>query len=237
MKISIIIPTINEEENIPQLLELLKSSGGNAIKEIIVVDGGSKDKTMQLAAEHGATTLTSPERGRAAQMNFAASQATGDVLYFVHADSRPPTTFAEDIKKTIRDGFPIGCYRFKFDSKKFMLKVNSFFTRFDKIMFRGGDQTLFVTREVFQEFNGYDEHHKIMEEYDFIERVRQKYPFKIMDGDVLVSARKYDNNSYLKVNFANFVVFNMYRLGYPQEKMIKIYYRMLGQENYNFDLE
>ncbi len=221
----------------PSLLELLKTNGGESVHEIIVVDGGSQDKTMQLASELGAMTLTSPERGRAAQMNYAAKHATGDVLYFVHADSRPPGSFAGDIKNAIEGGIPIGCYRFKFDSKKIMLKVNSFFTRFDKIMFRGGDQTLFVTREVFQEFNGYDEHHKIMEEYDFIKRVRKKYPFKIMDGDVLVSARKYDNNSYLKVNFANFVVFNMYRLGYPQEKMIKTYYRMLGQENYNFDLE
>lgn len=237
MKISIIIPTLNEEKNIVELLERLKDVVVSHNVEIIVSDGGSKDDTVNMAKSYGATVFHSPARGRAIQMNHAAKEASGEILYFVHADSRPPVTLAHDILSAVEEGYLLGCYQFQFDSPSVLLRINSFFTRFDRMMFRGGDQTLFVTKKVFEEFGGYDPNFKIMEEYDFLKRVRKRYAFKIMDGPVIVSARKYDTNSYLKVNFANLIVFTMYRLGYSQESMLRQYHRMLKQENYNFDLK
>ena len=197
------------------------------LHEIIVVDGGSTDQTVIRAKQLGATVIHSPKRGRAQQMNFGAQKATADLLYFVHADTLPPKTFVSDIHTAITDGFPIGCYRFEFNSPRKLLKLNAYFTRFDKMWCRGGDQTLFVTRSVFDELEGYCPRHLIMEEYDFIARARKKYPFKIMPKSVIVSARKYDNNGYLKVQFANLIVFNMYRLGFSQKKMLKFYRNML----------
>ena len=225
--ISIIIPTYNEEENIKNLLPRLTDSSGTMPHEIIVVDGGSTDQTVIRAKQLGATVIHSPKRGRAQQMNFGAQKATADLLYFVHADTLPPKTFVSDIHTAITDGFPIGCYRFEFNSPRKLLKLNAYFTRFDKMWCRGGDQTLFVTRSVFDELEGYCPRHLIMEEYDFIARARKKYPFKIMPKSVIVSARKYDNNGYLKVQFANLIVFNMYRLGFSQKKMLKFYRNML----------
>ena len=219
------------------LLGELNQNKPEEISEIIVSDGGSIDKTVSEAQAHGAKVYLSPKRGRASQMNFGALHATGDILYFVHADSRPPLEFGSDVLDSVKSGFPIGCYRFRFDSPQLLLSINSYFTRFDKLMFRGGDQTLFVTREVFEEVGGYDQDYKIMEEYDFIKRVRKKYRFRIIPRDVIVSARKYTDNSYLRVNFANFVVFSMFRLGYSQDRMLKTYYEMLKQENNNFDLK
>lgn len=226
MQISIIIPTYNEAEHIEYLVNYLWQHGKDEVTQIFVIDGGSQDNTLEMAAKAGAEAFHSPNKGRAAQMNFGAALATGDILYFVHADSLPPETFVRDIAASINNGFPIGCYRFKFRSDKLMLRFNSYCTRFDRIMCRGGDQSLFVTRGVFDELNGYKDF-LIMEEYDFIIRARKKYPFSIMPKDVLVSARKYDHNSYFRVNLANLTVFLMFFAGFSQTKMVNTYKTMI----------
>lgn len=229
MFISIIIPTYNEAEHISELLsQLQKTSHQNF--EILVADGGSKDGTQKIVERLGIKLISCPEKGRAKQMNYAAGQAKGDILYFVHADSIPPITFLSDIKEAIREGFPIGCYRFKFNSNKRMLQLNAYFTRFDRLMCRGGDQSLFITEAVFNELNGYCEQHKVMEDYDIIIRARKKYPFKIIPKDVLVSARKYDHNSYLKVNIANLLAFTMFYAKFDHDKIIRVYKKMLNHE-------
>jgi uncharacterized UBP type Zn finger protein len=97
-------------------------------------------------------------------------------------------------------------------------------------MCRGGDQSLFVTRELFEELDGYCENHKVMEDYDIILRARKKHAFKIMPKDVIVSARKYDYNSYLKVNYANFVAFMMFYAKVDHDKIIKFYRKTLNHE-------
>lgn len=226
--LSVIIITLNEADNIGQLLERLQANRDERVVDVLLVDGGSTDGTRKIAAAAGATVMEAPCCGRAVQMNFGAKHATGSILYFIHADSLPPNTYVTDVVEAVESGFPIGCFRFQFNSERLLLKLNSYFTRFDKMWCRGGDQTLFVTRDLFDELKGYDESHLIMEEYDLIERAREKYSFKIIPKDVLVSARKYENNSYLKVQLANLIVFNMYRLGCSQERMKYWYKRVLG---------
>ena len=230
MFLSIIIPTYNEAEHISKLLlHLQKTSHQNF--EIIVADGGSLDGTQKIVKNAAVKLISSPEKGRAKQMNFASKQAKGDVLYFVHADSLPPITFIEDIENALIEGFSIGCYRFKFNSNKKILQLNAYLTRFDRIMCRGGDQSLFVTKDLFNELNGYCEQHKVMEDYDIIIRARKKHPFKIIPKDVLVSARKYDHNSYLKVNIANLLAFMMFYAKVDHDKIIKVYKKMLNHES------
>ena len=229
MFLSIIIPTYNEAVHISELLlHLQKTSHQNF--EIIVVDGGSYDGTQEIVQKTGIKLISSPEKGRAKQMNFASKQVKGNVLYFVHADSLPPLTFIEDIEEALLEGFPIGCYRFKFNSNKKILQLNAYFTRFDRLMCRGGDQSLFIKKNLFDELNGYCEQHKVMEDYDIIIRARKKYPFKIIPKDVLVSARKYDHNSYLKVNVANFIAFMMFYAKFDHDKIIRVYKKMLNHE-------
>ncbi|MBK0382656.1 TIGR04283 family arsenosugar biosynthesis glycosyltransferase [Pedobacter sp. SD-b] len=231
MFLTVIIPTFNESENIQELLLHLQEISHRNI-EIIVSDGGSTDGTQKLIEQHqNVILLNSQEKGRAKQMNAAAKVAKGDVLYFVHADTLPPKSFYEDIKYCLAEGFPIGCYRFKFNSDKRILKVNAYFTRFDRLMCRGGDQSLFITRKLFDELNGYCENHKVMEDYDIIRRARKKHPFKIIPKDVIVSARKYDYNSYLKVNYANFVAFMMFYAKVDHDKIIKFYRKTLNHKN------
>jgi hypothetical protein len=92
---------------------------------------------------------------------------------------------------------------------------------------RGGDQTLFVTRRLFDELGGYREEDVIMEEYYFIKRARERYPFKIIPKEVLVSARKYHMNGYFRVQIANLIAFNMFRFGFPQMRIAQTYRKLL----------
>lgn len=227
MKISIIIPTYNEEKRIVEQLIHLEKHSKDRIAEIIVVDGGSTDHTVQLVKRAGFTCLESEQKGRAAQMNTGYKHSTGDVLYFVHADSTPPDSFISDILKALNEGYKAGCYRFRFNSDRLLLRINSYFTRFSGIMCRGGDQTLFIRRDLFEKLGGYRQDFQIMEDYEMIKKVQQVTDFKIIPKDVIVSARKYEKNYYLQVNLANFIIFMMYFANVRQDKMVDTYKRLI----------
>jgi rSAM/selenodomain-associated transferase 2 len=226
MRLSIIIPAIDEEENIGKLIKHLLQYADSRLVEIIVADGGSRDHTVSKAQDAGATVLSTP-KGRSTQMNHGAKLAKGDVLYFIHADSIPPSSYLDDIQDALSEGYGLGCYRYVFDSPKFMLKINGYFTRFDRIMCRGGDQTLFIKREIFEYLGGYKEDFIVMEDYDIIIRARKKERFKIIPKNAIVSARKYDHNSWLRVNFANLTVFMMYFMGYHPVVLLRTYRKLL----------
>lgn len=223
MRLSIIIPVYNEEESIGELIRHLKKNSDQRLSEIVVVDGGSSDDTFEKAREAGALFYISPVKGRAAQMNHGTACTTGEIIYFVHADSFPPSSYLDDIFTAVRNGYSAGCYRFRFNSDRLMLKINSWFTRFDRIMCRGGDQTLFIRRKLFEELGGFRSDFLIMEDYDLLQKIQRVSQFKILPKDTIVSARKYENNHYLKVNIVNFIIFMMYFSGASQNTMVHAY--------------
>lgn len=226
-KISVIIPTLNEAKNIKDCILELKKNQYN-LGEIIVVDAQSADKTKEIASDLGAKIIDSEFKSRAKQMNLGAQSANCDILYFVHADVKVPTNYTNHILKSIEKGADAGCFRFVFDKNHALLKLNAFFTRFPFLVFRGGDQTLFVKKSIFESLGGFPEDHIIMEEYTFIKNLKKRFTFKVIPENVIVSARKYDKNSYWRVQYANFLVFNMYRLGYSQEKLKNKYSKLLN---------
>jgi len=228
LEISVIIPTFNEEGNIHQLVSFIIKNKTGLIKEVIVVDGRSEDQTVSMAQQSGAKTIISPIRSRAIQMNLGAKHATGDIFYFVHADVKLIDSFATDIYKAVQSGYPSGCYCYRFDSKSWLLKTNAYCTRFTGIMYRGGDQTLFIERKSFEILKGFDETFVIMEDYDLIQRIRKKYRFKIIPKRITVSSRKYKSNSWLRIQIANLTIFTMYFLKQPSKKMASLYKRMLN---------
>ncbi len=237
MQVSVIIPTFNEERNIAKLIQFLFKHATPDLEEIIVCDGHSHDDTLAIAQKAGATALLSPKTGRAAQMNYAASQASGDVLYFVHADTIPPVSYLPDIQQALAEGYLLGSYQSKFISNNPLLKINAFFTRFDREECHGGDQTLYVYKDFFDELKGYREDYVIMEDFELIKRARKRAAFKNMPKKVRISARKYRENSYLRVNFANFVVFNMYRMGFQPKTLKKTYYKLIKHPKADFEKE
>lgn len=225
--ISIIIPTYNEAENITRLVQYLKKASNEKDAEIIVSDGGSADNTLQAAQYAGAKAVLCTKRSRAAQMNFGASVSAGDILYFIHADTFPPETFVSDINHAILEGYEFGRYRTKFDSDKTILKVNAFFTRFDWFICYGGDQTLYVTKKLFNKIHGFNNDMHIMEDYDIVKRAKQFSRYKIFSKSALISARKYDTNTWLQVQLANSKIAAMYKRGATQKELVDKYKEML----------
>ena len=228
MRLSIIIPTWCEADNLARLLPHLQTHGGAAVHEIIVCDADSPDGTRATALAHGAVCPPDCGKGRAVQMNAGARHATGDVLYFVHADVLPPSDYVRQIEHSIRRGNDLGCFSYRFDRSCWRMRFNAYCTRFGNLVCRGGDQTLYVKREVFDALDGYDEYYTIMEDYDFVRRARERYRFDVMDAEAVVSARKYDTNSYLRVQLANATVMGMYLTGrFTPSRMKATYRRML----------
>lgn len=232
MRISVIIPTYNEEKAIGPLVKHLLTHRNALLEEILVADGGSTDQTACTAQQAGALVIKSLHRGRAQQMNFAASQAKGNVLYFVHADTVPPASYLNDIQQVVTGGFAAGCYRSHFCSSNPLLRINSYFTRFNRFTCRGGDQTLFVTQTLFHRLGGYNRYYVVMEDFDLIRRIQQQAKFKIIPKSALVSARKYDDNNYWMVSLANLLVLTMFRWGFSPQTLLRIYKRLVHYPKY-----
>ena len=226
MKISIIIPIYNEEENLAKLIpSIFKNSKGDL--EIIIVDAGSTDKSILIAKSLGAKVVESPKKSRAAQMNLGAKSATGVIFYFVHADTSIHTDFEMDIIQAVREGINAGCYRYWFDSQKILLKMNAWFTRFNGILAGGGDQTLFIEKNVFESLGGFDEYYTIMEDFELVGRIKKKYNFRVLPKRIIVSARKYDTNSWLRVQIANLTVFTLFFFKKSPDSLKSIYTKLL----------
>lgn len=224
LKLSLIIPVLNEEKNLSELIPYLKKYGGGFIEDILVVDGGSLDKSVSVADSLGATVLHSPVANRAFQMNLGAKEAKGPVFYFVHADTRPPWNFADQIQIAWLKGYKAGCYRYQFDSKSLLLKLNSFFTRFNGPFAGGGDQTLFITKGFFERLGGYDPKFVLMEDFELVKRIKKYSKFLILPEIVTVSARKYSSNNWLKVQLVNAWAFFLFVNNTDPQK-IKTFYQ------------
>jgi rSAM/selenodomain-associated transferase 2 len=232
--ISIIIPVVDEAEIIEKtIFQFSKPAAGNI--EILVVDGGSNDNTCDLAEKAGARIIRCQTRSRAAQMNMAAKAAKYSVLYFVHADVRVPKSFQSDILECLVSGYSCGCYRSDFETYPGLMRINAFLTRFNILSFRGGDQSLFITKEVFSRLNGFNEWYTIMEDYDIIKRIWDAtIPFKLIQKNVVISTRKYENNSWLRVQIANGVAMYLFKKGAHPEKIRQAYKKLLSYKPDNY---
>ncbi len=232
MKISVIIPTLNEEQNLKKLLPFLSSEEFKSSIEIIVMDSfASKDDSQKICLEYPNIIYKKCEfRSRAQQMNEGSQMAQGNILFFLHADVLPPNNFHLKIISAIQQGFKMGFFSYLFNSEKSILKFNSSFTKRDGVFAGGGDQCHFFCKKTFQVLNGYDESFCIMEDFDMVRKIREKnIPYTIIDSPALVSARKYEKNSWLKVNLINLCVFVQFKFGVCPSRIRKTYKSLLRE--------
>ena len=232
-KISIIIPVLNEAETIENLLfHLIDCSALNNISEIIVVDGGSTDGTIPIIKNLGLNIkVLNSEKGRAKQMNLGASEANGNILYFLHADSFPPNRYDQLILSAIENGNASGCFKMKFDSNHWWLKLASWFTQFNWQVCRGGDQSLFITHALFKDIGGFDENFTIYEDNDFISKLYQRKQFVVLQDWLTTSARKYNNHGICKLQFHFWAIHLKKRLGASPEKLNHYYLKHIAARN------
>ena len=230
MKLSIIIPVYNEEENLSQNLpHLCKQTEQFPIEIIVSNSPQTTDNSFTVCKKHAKVkVLHSEKKGRAQQMNFGAANASGSVLLFLHADVKLPPDFYTQVKTAVEDGFSFGFFAYQFDKRSTLLKLNSSFTKKNGIFVGGGDQCHFITKKYFMDLNGYNESYCIMEDFELVDRIKkQKTPFKIIQSKATVSARKYKENSWLKVNLINAYVFLKYKLGCSPNHLRKTYASLL----------
>ena len=225
--ISIIIPTYNEADQIAKTISEIRMANGEGNIEIIVADGGSTDETISIAKENGAIPLLCEHKGRAAQMNKGASIAKGEILYFLHADSIPPNNFTDQILSAYNKSAASGCFRLTFDYDHWFLKANAWFTKFDVNAFRFGDQSLFITKKIFQKAGGFREDLLMMEDQEIIHRIKKLGRFIVMKDVVITSSRKYLDNGLFRMQGIFYRIWAMYYLGYSQQQMLRVYKRLI----------
>lgn len=226
--ISVIIPAYNEEKSLPNLVTHILTITSNREIEIIISDGGSSDRTVELVSELGVLVVKSPKKGRASQMNYGATIAKGDVLYFLHADTKPPDTFIDDIIGSIKNGYQSGCFQLAFDRNHPLLNFYAWFTKFDIDYFRFGDQSLYIKREFFEKLHGFDENLIVMEDQVFVKKIKKAANFEILKGEVTTSSRKYVQVGIIKLQLIFSVILILFYFGVSQKSLVKFYQRAIN---------
>jgi rSAM/selenodomain-associated transferase 2 len=226
--ISIIIPTLNEADQLPSLLRYLNEiEGKNYISEIIVSDACSSDGTAEIARKNNAAVIHVSQRGRAQQMNAAAKVAQGQILYFLHADSYPPKDFPVQIHQYVSKGSAAGCFRLRFDHDHWFLKLNAWFTRFSFNSFRFGDQSLFIKKDLFLSIGGFNENLILLEDQEIVNRISSHHRFKVIPAYIITSARKYVQNGVVRLQLIYFYIYFLYRVGFSQQFLLQQYKRLV----------
>ncbi|UOD35699.1 TIGR04283 family arsenosugar biosynthesis glycosyltransferase [Deferribacteraceae bacterium V6Fe1] len=200
-KISVIIPTLNEEENIANIINQAKR-GFNI--EVIVVDGGSNDNTVKIAEQMGGNVIVSPP-GRAVQMNEGAKIADGEILFFVHADSFLPDNWDTCIRETIGEKQTfLGYFRFKIADDFKGKKIIEFGTNLRANIFKKpyGDQGFFVRKDEFLKAGSFPEV-PIMEDLFFVKKAKSIGKIVCADEYIQTSGRRWKKYGALKTTYLN----------------------------------
>jgi rSAM/selenodomain-associated transferase 2 len=221
--VSVLIPTLDEERELPGLLHALAALPGRW--ELVVADGGSRDATAALASAHPAAPLVIEERGgRAAQLNAAAQAARGDVLLFLHADSRLPCDAYASLAEAWRmPGVAGGNFVLRFDGDGAFERILGAIYRFQRRHgLYYGDSSIWVRREAFDALGGYREI-AIMDDYDFVRRLERIGRTRCLPGPATTSARRWRTMGIPRTVLAWFLIRWLYVGGVSPARLVRLY--------------
>ena len=219
-KISIIIPSYNESKYLPLLLSDLSII--NEKLEIIIVDCNSEDKTKDIANIYGAKIYNSKEKNRGLQLNIGAKKSKGEWLFFLHADSRLNQNWLRKIKSVIKNGTNfIYFFKFRINNKKIIYRFLEILVNLRSILLKNpyGDQGLIINRKTYLENKGYRKI-PLMEDIDFIRRLKNKKDLKMLPIPIFTSSRKWEKSNLIFQSFNNW---NLRRRWLKGESIKSIY--------------
>ena len=213
MRLSVIIPTLDERETIATLIERVAAAG---VEDIVVVDGGSSDGTPEIARAAGARVLSSP-RGRGIQQNAGARAALGDTLLFLHADTVPPAEFPSHIERTLAaPGIAAGAFRFKLDDDTPGMRLVEWMVywrcRYGSLPY--GDQGIFLRKDVFEAAGGFPDE-PLLEDYELVRRLRRHGRIALAEGAAVTSARRWRKLGLWRATWSNNLCLVAYWLNVP----------------------
>ncbi|HAO13196.1 MAG TPA: glycosyltransferase [Planktothrix sp. UBA8407] len=223
-----IIPVLNEAENIGLVISTIQRAENI---EIIIVDGGSQDNTVQIAQGLGVKVIVT-NRGRALQMNAGAKIATGEILLFLHGDTQLPLGFETEVRETfVNSNIIAGAFQLKINGDQLSLRLieTTVFWRSKYLQMPYGDQAIFIKATTFGEIGGFPEQ-PIMEDFEFIRRLNHLGKIEILSSAVITSGRRWQKVGVFKTTLINQLIVIGYYLGISPTKLAQ-WYRKKGIGN------
>jgi len=220
--LSVIVPTFNEADSISETLDRLARLRGRF--EVIAVDGGSTDKTIEIARRHPEVKVIESERGRGMQMHAGARIARGRVLWFLHADTLPAPDAIERITEALNDSQAVGGnFALRFDGEKRAARFMTWlYPQLRKLGLAYGDSGIFVRREVYEEIGGFQSF-PVFEDLDLVRRLRKRGRVVHLPSIVITSSRRFENRSFA-FTFTRWVSLQvLYWLGVHPRRLARLY--------------
>jgi rSAM/selenodomain-associated transferase 2 len=221
--LSVIIPALNEARSIGATIDALNELSGSA--EVIVVDGGSRDGTVELLSVRGVRVIKS-ERGRGLQMHAGACAARGEVLWFLHADTLAPADAAERIREALSDARTVGGnFRIRFDGERRAARFLTWlYPQLARLGLCYGDSGIFVRREAYERSGGFQPF-PIFEDLDLIRKLRRTGRMARVEATVVTSSRRFEGRSFT-LTFARWAALQtLYWLGVHPRRLGRMYER------------
>ncbi|MEG4092091.1 TIGR04283 family arsenosugar biosynthesis glycosyltransferase [Microcoleus sp. Pol12B4] len=231
LKISIIIPVLNEA---PTIASVISSALQAKNVEIIVADGCSSDGTADIAKSLGVRVISTAP-GRATQMNAGASAATGDILLFLHGDTLLPRGYDDSARRVLANPSAVaGAFELKIDACRLSLRLveRGVKCRSNFLQMPYGDQAIFLNAVTFEKIGGFPDL-PVMEDFEFVRRLKKQGRIEIVTQAVLTSARRWQQLGVLKTTTINQIVIIAYFLGVSPDRLAFWYKRQKKNSSKN----
>ena len=222
MRVAVVIPALNEADRIAESVRSAQVPG----VEVVVADGGSEDATCLRAAEAGARVVSSSP-GRSRQMQDGAKASDGDVILFLHADTRLPDGFADQVRRALEDpAVAGGAFALRFDESSPALRLVAWGVRVRLAVMAlpYGDQAIFLRRSLLESIGGVPQV-AIMEDLDLVKRIKERGRIALLPASVTTSARRYRERGTLSTMARNALALAAWKLGIDRRRVAAWYRR------------